>query len=89
MRTRYRQRPIAHGKADPLRRAGANIPGRQHVHRYAVPLQVRVRGRYPQIRALVQGLDDSPRLVVVDRLALTGTEGGIAAEFSLRALYAR
>src|SRR5207249_4784498 len=34
-------------------------------------------------------LDDSPRLVVVDRLALTGTEGGIAAEFSLRALYAR
>ena len=55
----------------------------------SLPLQVRVRGRYPQIQALVQGLDDSPRLVVVDRLALTGTEGGIAAEFSLRALYAR
>ncbi|OLD54688.1 MAG: hypothetical protein AUI83_07595 [Armatimonadetes bacterium 13_1_40CM_3_65_7] len=55
----------------------------------SLPLQVRVRGRYPQIRALVQGLDDSPRLVVVDRLALTGTEGGITAEFSLRASFVR
>lgn len=55
----------------------------------SLPLQLRVRGRYPQIRALVEGFEQSPRLVVVDRMALNGTDAGIAAEFSLRALFLR
>lgn len=55
----------------------------------SLPLQLRVRGRYPQIRALVQGLDESPRLVVVDRITLTGTDAGITTELSLRALFLR
>lgn len=55
----------------------------------SLPLQLRVRGRYPQIKALVQGLEESPRLVIVDRMALIGTDTGIGAELSLRALYLR
>lgn len=53
----------------------------------SLPLQLRVRGRYPQIRVLVQGLEESPRLVIVDRMALIGTDAGIGAELSLRALF--
>ncbi len=55
----------------------------------SLPLQLRVRGTYPQLRALVQALEDSPRLVVVDRMALTGAETGIITELALRALFLR
>lgn len=54
-----------------------------------LPVQVRVRGRYPQIRALVAAIERSPRLTVIDRLALTGTDAGIVAELQMRALYRR
>ncbi|TMI77080.1 MAG: hypothetical protein E6H05_01630 [Bacillati bacterium ANGP1] len=55
----------------------------------SLPLQLRVRGRYPQIRALVQGFEESPRVVVVDRMTLSGSDAGIIVELSLRALFLR
>lgn len=55
----------------------------------SLPIQLRVRGTYPQLRALVQALEDSPRLVVVDRMAMTGAETGIVTELALRALFLR
>jgi len=55
----------------------------------SLPLQLRVRGRYPQIRALVQGFEESPRVVVVDRMTLNGTDAGITVELSVRALFLR
>ena len=44
---------------------------------------------YPQIRALVQGFEESPRVVVVDRMTLSGSDAGIIVELSLRALFLR
>lgn len=55
----------------------------------ALPVQLRVRGTYPQVRVLVQSLEDSARLVELDRIALTGTDVGIVADVALRALFIR
>ncbi len=55
----------------------------------SLPLQLRVRGTYPQMQTLVRELEDSARLVVIDRVALTGTETGIIADLALRALFLR
>lgn len=55
----------------------------------SLPVQLRVRGTYPQLRVLVDALERSSRLVVIDRMALAGTEGGILSELVLRALYVR
>jgi Tfp pilus assembly protein PilO len=67
----------------------AGAPGGTPGSVASLPLQLRVTGRYPQIRALVLGLDESPRLVVVDRMTLTGTDAGITTELFLRALFLR
>ncbi len=53
----------------------------------SLPVQLRVRGSYPQLRALVEILERSPRLVLIDRLALSGTEAGILSDLTLSALY--
>jgi hypothetical protein len=52
-------------------------------------VQMRVRGTYPQVRVLVQSLEDSARFVELDRIALTGTDSGIVADVALRALFIR
>ncbi len=67
----------------------AGAPGGAVGNVGSLPVQLRVRGTYPQLRALVQALEDSPRLVVVDRMALTGAETGIVTELALRALFLR
>ncbi len=54
-----------------------------------LPVQARVRGRYAQVRALVAGIEQSPRLLVIDRLTLSGSDAGIVAELQMRALYRR
>lgn len=53
----------------------------------SLPLQAKVRGSYERIRSFVAGVEDLPRAAAIDRLVLSGTEGGIVAEFALRALY--
>ncbi len=55
----------------------------------SLPVQMRVRGTYPQVRVLVQSLEDSARFVELDRIALTGTDSGIVADVALRALFIR
>jgi len=55
----------------------------------SLPVQLRVRGTYPQLSALVQRLENSPRLILVDRAALTGADTGIVADLTLRALFLR
>jgi hypothetical protein len=55
----------------------------------ALAVHARVRGTYPQIRALVAAIEQSSRLLVIDRVALTGTDGGVVAEVQFRALYRR
>ncbi|MDQ7819888.1 MAG: type 4a pilus biogenesis protein PilO [Armatimonadota bacterium] len=55
----------------------------------ALPVQIRVRGRYPQVRALVEAIERSPRLLVIDRVMVTGAEAGVVAELQMRALYRR
>lgn len=53
----------------------------------SLPVQLRVRGSYPQLRALVEILERSSRLILIDRLALAGTEAGILSDLMLSALY--
>ncbi len=55
----------------------------------SLPVQLRLRGNYPQMRALVQSLEESPRLMVIDRVAFTGSETGIIADIIVRALFVR
>lgn len=55
----------------------------------ALPVQLRLRGNYPQMRALVQSLEESPRLMVIDRVAFSGSETGIIADIVVRALFVR
>lgn len=55
----------------------------------SLPVQLRLRGNYPQMRALVQSLEDSPRLMVIDRVAFAGSETGIVADIVVRALFVR
>ncbi|HEX9533674.1 MAG TPA: type 4a pilus biogenesis protein PilO [bacterium] len=55
----------------------------------SLPVQLRLRGNYPQMRALVQSLEESPRLIVIDRVAFTGSETGIIADIIVRALFVR
>lgn len=55
----------------------------------SLPLQLRLRGTYPQMRALVQSLEQSPRLMVIDRLAFTGSDTGIVGDLAVRALFLR
>ena len=55
----------------------------------SLPVQLRVRGTYPQMRALVRALEESPRLLVIDRVALTGSDTGIVADLVVRALFVR
>jgi Tfp pilus assembly protein PilO len=55
----------------------------------SLPVQLRVRGTYPQMRALVRALEEAPRLLVIDRVALTGSDTGIVADLVVRALFVR
>ncbi|HVH30315.1 MAG TPA: type 4a pilus biogenesis protein PilO [bacterium] len=55
----------------------------------SLPVQLRLRGNYPQMRALVQSLEESPRLMVIDRVAFSGSETGIIADIVVRALFVR
>jgi Tfp pilus assembly protein PilO len=55
----------------------------------SLPVQLRLRGTYPQMRALVRTLEESPRLLVIDRLAFTGSDTGIIADIVVRALFLR
>jgi Tfp pilus assembly protein PilO len=55
----------------------------------SLPVQLRLRGTYPQMRVLVQSLEESPRLLVIDRLAFTGSDTGIIADIIVRALFLR
>ncbi len=67
----------------------AGAPGKGEGNVGSLPVQLRVRGTYPQMRALVQALEESPRLLVIDRLALTGSDVGIVADVVVRALFVR
>lgn len=55
----------------------------------ALFLQAQVGGNYLQLRAFVRAIESLPRLVVIDRLLVTGSAGGIVAEISMRAFYLR
>ena len=54
----------------------------------AVPLQIQVSGDYLRLRAFVSALDQMPRALVVDRLAVTGVQNGVLADLTVRAFYA-
>lgn len=54
----------------------------------AVPLQIQVSGDYLRLRTFVGALEQMPRALVVDRLAVTGVQNGILADLTLRAFYA-
>lgn len=73
------------GEAQPA----AGSPGGPAPNVGFLPVQLRVRGSYPQLRALVSQLEQLPRIVVIDRLAFTGADSGIVADVALRALFLR
>ncbi|HXF81622.1 MAG TPA: type 4a pilus biogenesis protein PilO [bacterium] len=54
----------------------------------AVPVQIQVSGEYRRVRAFIGALEQMPRAVVVDRLAVTGAQRGVLVDLSLRAFYA-
>lgn len=54
----------------------------------AVPVQIQVSGEYVRVRAFISALEQMPRAIVVDRLALTGAQRGVLADLTLRAFYA-
>ena len=67
--------------------AAAGTPAPTAAGLASIALQVQVRGPYARIRSFVAAVEDLPRAMAIDRLVLTGTEGGIVAQFTLRALY--
>lgn len=54
----------------------------------AVPVQIQVSGEYPRVRNFISVLEQMPRAIVVDRLAVTGAQRGVVVDLSLRAFYA-
>jgi type IV pilus assembly protein PilO len=55
----------------------------------ALFVQAQVGGSYPQLRAFVDAVEGLPRIVVIDRLSITGTGDGIVADVSMRSFYWR
>jgi Tfp pilus assembly protein PilO len=54
----------------------------------AVPVQIQVSGEYLRVRAFIGALEQLPRAIVVDRLAVSGAQRGVLVDLSLRAFYA-
>lgn len=54
----------------------------------AVPVQIQVSGDYTRVRAFISALEQMPRAIVVDRLAVSGAQRGVLVDLSLRAFYA-
>lgn len=54
----------------------------------AVPVQIQVSGEYVRVRAFISALEQMPRAIVLDRLAVTGAQRGVLADLTLRAFYA-
>lgn len=73
------------GEAQP----SAGSPGGAGANVGFLPVQLRVMGSYPQLRTLVTQLEQLSRVVVIDRLVLTGADRGIVAEVAIRALFLR
>lgn len=55
----------------------------------SIGLAIQVRGSFPQLRRFVAAIELAPRAMAIDRLAFTASEGGVLADFAMRAFYLR
>lgn len=69
--------------------AGANASGGAPEGMGSLALRVQVRGSYPQLRTFVAAVETLPRIVAIDRVVMTQSEGAVLADVAMRAFYFR
>ncbi len=50
---------------------------------------IQVRGTFPQVRRFTAAIEGAPRAMTIDRLAFAASQGGVLADFAVRAFYVR